>query len=60
MKMKSYNERISIVEKYKTQWELSEIEFKSELSINSLIFYAVSKRYGKVIFKILIRDSKVI
>jgi len=54
MKMKSYNERISIVEKYKKQWELSEIEFKSEFSINSLIFYAVSKRYGKVIFKILI------
>ena len=49
----SYNERISIVEKYKKQWELTEIEFQSELSINSLIFYAVSKRYGKVILKIL-------
>ncbi len=44
----SFNERISIVEKYKKQWELSEIEFKSEFSTNSLIFYAVSKRYGKV------------
>ncbi len=50
----SFNERISIVEKYKKQWELSEIEFKSEFSINSLIFYAVSKRYDKVILKILI------
>ncbi len=49
-----FNERIRIVEKYKKQWELSEIEFKSEFSINSLIFYAVSKRYGKVILKILI------
>ncbi len=50
----SYNERIGIVEKYKKQWELSEIEFQSELSNNSLIFFAVSKRYGKVIFKVLI------
>ena len=52
-----FNERISIVEKYKKQWELSEIEFKSEFSINSLIFYAVSKRYGKVILKILINSE---
>ena len=50
----SYNERISIVEKYKKQWELTEIEFQSELSNNNLLFYAVSKRYGKVILKILI------
>ena len=53
----SFNERISIVEKYKKQWELSEIEFKSEFSTNSLIFYAVSKRYGKVILKILINNG---
>ena len=33
-----YNERISIVEKYRRQWELSEIEFQQSLSINSLIF----------------------
>ncbi len=52
-----YNERISIVEKYKKQWELSEIEFKSEFSFNSLIFFAVSKRYGKVILKILINNG---
>ncbi len=52
-----FNERISIVEKYKKQWELSEIEFKSEFSINSLIFYAVTKRYGKVILKILINND---
>ena len=52
-----FNERISMVEKYKKQWELSEIEFKSEFSINSLIFYAVSKRYGKVILKILINSE---
>ena len=52
--IESFTERIRIAEKYKKQWELSEIEFKAELSINSLIFYAVSKRYGKVIFKILI------
>ena len=50
----SFNERINIAEKYIKQWELSEIEFKSELSMNSLIFYGVSKRYGKVILKILI------
>ena len=50
----SYYERISIAEKYKKQWALSEIEFKAELSNNSLIFFAVSKRYGKVIFKILL------
>ena len=49
-----YNERISMVEKYRRQWELSEIEFQQSLSINSLIFYAVSKRYGMVILKILI------
>ena len=53
----SYIERISIVEKYRKQWELSEIEFKSELSANSLIFYAVSKLYGKVILKILLPDN---
>ena len=46
----SYKERISIVEKYRKQWELSEIEFKSEFSTNSLIFYAVSKQYGKANF----------
>ena len=53
----SYKERISIVEKYRKQWELSEIEFKSEYSINSLIFYAVSKQYGKVILKILLPNN---
>ncbi len=50
----SYDERISMVEKYKKQWELSEIEFMSEYSIYNLVFYAVSKLYGKVILKILI------
>ena len=29
-----YNERISIVEKYRRQWELSEIEFQQSLSIS--------------------------
>ncbi len=53
----SYNERISIIEKYKKQWDLTEIEFQPELSMNSLIFYAVSKRYGKVILKILINNG---
>ena len=53
----SYKERISIVEKYKNRWELSEIEFMPELSNNSLIFYAVSKRYGNVILKILLPDN---
>ena len=52
-----YNERISVVEKYKDQWELSEITFQQSLSINSLIFYAFSKRYGKVILKILINNE---
>ena len=53
----SYEERISIVETYRKQWELTEIEFQSELSINSLIFYAVSKQYGKVILKILLPNN---
>jgi len=52
-----YNERISVVEKYKDQWELSEITFQQSLSINSLIFYAYSKQYGKVILKILINND---
>ena len=52
-----YNERISVVEKYKDQWELSEIAFQPSLSVNSLIFYAFSKRYGNVIFKILINNE---
>ena len=52
-----YNERISVIEKYKDQWELSEITFQQSLSINSLIFYAFSKRYGKVILKILINNE---
>ena len=56
-----YNERISVVEKNKDQWELSEIAFQQSLSINSLIFYAFSKQYGKVILKILIyNDDKEI
>ncbi|MBQ8281826.1 MAG: phosphotransferase [Lachnospiraceae bacterium] len=53
----SYKERIIIVEKYRKQWELSEIEFKPEFSINSLIFYAVSKQYSKVILKILLPNN---
>ena len=52
-----YNERISVIEKYKEQWELSEITFQQSLSINSLIFYAYSKQYGKVILKILINND---
>ena len=52
-----YNERIRVVEKYKEQWELSEITFQPSLSINSLIFYAFSKQYGEVIFKILIYND---
>ena len=52
-----YNERIRVVEKYKDQWELSEITFQQSLSVNSLIFYAFSKRYGKVILKILINND---
>ena len=35
-----YNERINLVEKYKAQWELSEVTFQQSLSVNSLIFYA--------------------
>ena len=53
----SYQERIRIAKKYKEKWELSEIEFKSELSSNSLIFHAVSKQSGKVILKILLPDN---
>lgn len=52
-----YNERIRVVEKYKKPWELSEIEFQKSLSTNSLIFYAVSKQYGKVILKVLINNG---
>ncbi len=55
----SYSERIRVAEKYRKQWELSEVECKPELSFNSLIFHAVSKRYGKVIFKILINHHGV-
>lgn len=51
------SERIYLVQKYKERWELSEMEFQRSLSGNSLIFYAVSKRYGKVIFKILINNG---
>ena len=52
-----YNERIRVAEKYIDQWELSEITFQQSLSVNSLIFYAFSKRYGKVILKILINNE---
>ena len=55
---KNFNERISMVEKYKRLWELSEIEFKSEFSINSLIFYAVSKQYGKAIECLWVEECK--
>ncbi len=49
-----FHERIRIAEKYKKQWELTEIEFQPALSINNLVFLAVSKQYGKVILKVLI------
>ena len=52
-----YNERIRVAEKYIDQWDLSEITFQQSLSINSLIFYAFSNRYGKVILKILINSE---
>lgn len=52
-----YNERIRVVEKYRKSWELSEIEFQKSLSTNSLIFYAVSKQYGRVILKALINNG---
>lgn len=52
-----YSERISLVQKYEEKWELSEMEFQQSLSGNNLIFYAVSKQYGRVIFKILINNS---
>ncbi len=52
-----YNERIRVVEKYRKLWELSEIEFQKSLSTNSLIFYAVSKQYGRVILKALINNG---
>ena len=52
-----YNERIRMVDKYREKWELSEIEFMSELSNNNLIFHAASKRYGKVILKVLLIDG---
>lgn len=52
-----YRERISLLEKYKEKWELSEMEFQQSLSVNNLIFYAISKRYGRVIFKILINNG---
>lgn len=54
---KRYNERIRVVEKYRKAWELSEIEFQKSLSTNSLIFYAVSKQYGRVILKVLINNG---
>ncbi len=53
----SFKERIGVAEKYIKQWELSEVEFKPELSNNSLIFHAASQRYGKVILKILLPDN---
>lgn len=53
----SYHKRIGIAEKYKKQWELSEAAFQPELSNNNLIFYAVSKRYGRVILKIRIDNG---
>ena len=52
-----YNERIRVVEKYRKSWELSEIEFQKSLSTNSLVFYAVSKQYGRVILKALINNG---
>lgn len=59
----SYNERIGNAEKYKKLWDLDKVEFQPELSYNSLIFYGVSKRYGKVILKILLNingyDSEI-
>ncbi len=52
-----YHERISVVEKYTKPWELSEIEFQESLSWNNMVFYAVSKQYGRVILKVLINTG---
>lgn len=54
---KGYRERIGMLQKYGGKWELSDVEFQPSLSGNNLIFFAISKKYGKVIFKILLNHG---
>lgn len=53
----SCREKLGLLQVYAEKWELSEIEFQPALSGNNLIFYAVSRRYGRVIFKILLNNG---
>ena len=52
-----HTEKKDILNKYTIKWELSEIIFQQSLSNNSLIYTAVSKQYGNVIFKILLNNG---
>lgn len=52
-----YREKLRLLQVYAEKWELSEIEFQPGLSGNNLIFYAVSRQYGRVIFKILLNNG---
>lgn len=49
--------QIHLIQKYKERWELCETQFQPSISVNNLIFYATSRPYGKVIFKILLNDG---
>ena len=52
-----YSERIRVVEKYKEQWELSEITFQQSLSINSLISMRFQNGMAKSYSKFLLTMS---
>ena len=50
-------EKLSLLQTYRAKWKLNEVELVQSISHNNLIFYAVSQRYGKVVFKILLNDG---
>lgn len=49
--------KLRLLHTYQEVWELHKIELAQSISHNNLIFYAVSEKYGDVIFKILLNNG---
>lgn len=49
--------KLRLLQTYQEIWELHKMEFVQSISHNNLIFYAVSEKYGDVIFKILLNNG---
>ena len=50
-------EKMHLLRIYQEKWKLHTIKFAQSISHNNLIFYAVSEKYGKTVFKILLNNG---